>query len=81
MSVCKTKHSKLKESPVEGPREHMEPANSSRHQLTDGENVQKLWTRLHRYGVTTGDSDRRHGMVQTNSPSGWSVGAQVVHKE
>jgi len=34
-SICKTKHSNLKESPVAGPRTREEPANGSRRQLTD----------------------------------------------
>jgi len=33
-SVCKTKHSKLKESPLVAPRTHVEPTNGSHRQLT-----------------------------------------------
>jgi len=49
-SIIKTKHSKLKESPVVGPRTREEPANGFRRQLGDDVDVQSLWTRLRRYG-------------------------------
>jgi len=45
--VSKTKHSKLKESPVAGPcTPRVEPAYGSRQQLTDDMDGQNLWTRI-----------------------------------
>ena len=64
-SVSKTKHSKLKESPVAGPRIHTwnQPTDSHR-QLIDGMDVRSLWTRFRRQDrsrTATGDIVRKHG--------------------
>jgi len=48
-SISKTKHSKLKESSVAGPRTRVEPAMGFRRQLTDDMDVESIWTRLRRY--------------------------------
>ena len=45
-SVSKTKQNYLKESPADGPRTRVKPANGSRRQMTDDVDVQSLWTRL-----------------------------------
>ena len=47
-SVSKTMHSKLKESPVAGPRTHVEPTNGFPSTAEDGMDVQSLWTKLRR---------------------------------
>jgi len=45
LSVCETKHNKLKESPEAVPRTRVEPTNGSRRQMTDCMAVlQNLWT-------------------------------------